>query len=395
MSGPPGELERLRRELAAAAADRDRLAAELDRTRSELAAARSHVREVEALRSRMIETTPDCIKILSLDATVEWLSDSARDLFELDDLGAVVGMPWLDFWKDEHHDAAAAAVEAARAGTSGRFEGFCPTLKGKPRWWSVVVAPIEGPSGRPERLFAVTRDISTLKSQEAELRKRVELEQLFVATIGHELRNPLNAIVNQASALLEQCALPPQAAKALPAILWAGERAARLISNLLSYSELHLHGAVPLLRRPCDLGALAARVVDEVHAVLPGRHIEVWRDGDLVGPFDDVRLAQILGNLISNAVVHSPPGTPIAIRIAGRGGRVSIEVENGGPPIPGEDLAMLFEPLRRGEASAARARDGLGLGLFVCRALSEAHGGTIAVRSTPGATVFAVDLPLG
>ena len=98
--------------------------------------------------------------MLDLDARLQFMSTGGQVVMEVDDFEQIRGCPWPEFWSGPDRDAATTAVEAARAGGVGRFQGFTPTAKGTPRWWDVVLTPINGPDGRPERLLSVSRDIT-------------------------------------------------------------------------------------------------------------------------------------------------------------------------------------------------------------------------------------------
>jgi len=137
--------------------------------------------EVE-LKSRIIENSSDCVKVLDLDARLLSMNTGGMAALEISDFESVVGSSWVDFWKGEDRTKAAAAVEVARQGGEGRFVGFFATLKTQqPRWWHVVVSPLPGDSGGVEGLLAISRDITDLKRAEderarAEARKRAILE---------------------------------------------------------------------------------------------------------------------------------------------------------------------------------------------------------------------------
>jgi formate hydrogenlyase transcriptional activator len=140
------------------------------------------LRAGDELKTRIIETSRDCVKVLDLDANLLSMNAGGVAALEIPDLNAVLGSCWLDFWTGTDRQAALAALEVARQGGVGRFVGFFPTVANRqPRWWHVVVSAIAGPDGRPERLLAVSRDVSDWKEAElsrerAEARKRAILE---------------------------------------------------------------------------------------------------------------------------------------------------------------------------------------------------------------------------
>jgi signal transduction histidine kinase len=168
----------------------------------------------------------------------------------------------------------------------------------------------------------------------------------------------------------------------------------RIVSVLLDYARVRAGQSIPLHRRPCDVASLAAAVADESEAANPGREIRRSGSGDPTGRWDPDRIAQVLANLVSNALDYSPPDTAVDLAWREEGDAVAVEIANDGPPIPPDVLPRLFEPFRRAERQRAGGKDGLGLGLFIARAIVAAHGGRIDARSAPGErTLFTVRLP--
>ncbi len=128
--------------------------------------------DAEFLRS-VLASSNDCIVVLDLDGRTQFVSPGGIESMEVADVDAIVGLSWLRVWKGADHEAARAAVAEARAGGTGRFQGFCPTHKGTPKWWDVVISPLPGPDGRPERLVSVGRDVT----ESAHAQKRLNLSE--------------------------------------------------------------------------------------------------------------------------------------------------------------------------------------------------------------------------
>ncbi len=129
-------------------------------------AAQHALRTSEAYNRSVVESSPDCLKILSLDARLLYMTPGGCRLMEVDDFCVLQNAEWLPFWKGDDQVAARAAVEAARAGGRGQFRGFCPTAKGTPKWWEVTITPILGANGQPEKLLVVSRDITERRRTE-------------------------------------------------------------------------------------------------------------------------------------------------------------------------------------------------------------------------------------
>jgi len=255
-------------------------------------------------------------------------------------------------------------------------------------------APVKDREGRTVMVTAAVVDITDLKRFEEQLRQTAEFRERFLGIVSHDLRNPLSIITLSATLLLRQETLPERALRLAQRISLNAEQMARMIGDLLDLTRGRLGGGIPIAPAPCDLGPLGRRVVSELEVAHPARELRLEARGDLQGEWDQDRLAQLLGNLLRNAVDYSPEGTPITLALHGEGQQVRLEVRNQGEPIPAAVLPGLFEPFRRGELRGSRSTSGLGLGLYIVQQIATAHGGGVEVRSThEEGTVFTVRLP--
>lgn len=224
-------------------------------------------------------------------------------------------------------------------------------------------------------------------------RKSAEFERQLVGIVTHDLRSPLTAILLATRSLLRKAEAGP-ATSALERI----ERSARRIESvthlLLDFTRARLGAGIPVVPQPVDLQALCHDTVEEARAGAPERLIQEDYAGDLQGQWDAERLAQVLANLLQNALKYSPPDTPVRVLAAAVEGGVRVEVHNQGEPIPRELRPRLFEPFQSGARSAETVKKSLGLGLYIVREIVQAHAGGINVRSEPGlGTVFTLTLP--
>jgi len=163
-----------------------------DRTEQQRAAEVQRA-DAEFLRS-VLASSNDCIVVLDLDGRTQFVSPGGIESMEVADVEAIVGLSWLRVWEGADHEAARAAVAEARAGGTGRFQGFCPTHKGTPKWWDVVISPLPGPDGRPERLVSVGRDVTeSAHAQErlnlSEARLRLAIDAAEVGTWDLDLQS--------------------------------------------------------------------------------------------------------------------------------------------------------------------------------------------------------------
>jgi PAS domain S-box-containing protein len=235
---------------------------------------------------------------------------------------------------------------------------------------------------------AVARNIALAVEKQASHDER----DRFLGIVGHDLRNPLGAISMSANALLRRD-LGEGEARTVRRIVSSAERMERLIAQLLTFAQARQGGGVPLRIATVDLGAIARHVVDELEAAHPERLVLLSEDGDLGGFWDPDRLAEVLSNLVGNAIQHGDE-SPVHVRLSAEPERVLLEIQNRGPTIPADLQPRLFDPFRRGGSSDRRKAGSVGLGLYISRELVRAHGGTIGVRSTEAdGTVFSVELP--
>lgn len=147
------------------------------------------LRASEELLLKVLGSSHDCIKLLDVDARLLWMNACGRRVMQIQDFQPLQNTQWLDFWPAPHHLAAGAAVAAARAGQSGTFTGYCPTTTGIPKWWDVVISPVLDAAGRPEKLLAISRDITERQQAEEALQKRAaELERFHRLSVGRELQ---------------------------------------------------------------------------------------------------------------------------------------------------------------------------------------------------------------
>ncbi|WP_395844906.1 PAS domain S-box protein [Archangium violaceum] len=227
-----------------------------------------------------------------------------------------------------------------------------------------------------------------------EAQEAIRVREDVVAIVSHDLRTPLNAISLSATSLLKRGDMDKRTTTAVSRIQAAADRASRMIRDLLDFNQARMRG-IPVHREPLDFHALVLKGVKEVRLAHPDRHIAFHASGEAQGEWDGDRLAQVVTNLVGNALQHSPEDSPVRVSTRSEGAHVLLEVhnENAGRAIPPEVLSHLFEPYRRGPEAGAR-HGSLGLGLFITRQIVLAHEGDLHVRSTPEeGTTFTVRLP--
>jgi two-component system, OmpR family, sensor kinase len=228
----------------------------------------------------------------------------------------------------------------------------------------------------------------------AEKQASEERLRQFLADASHELRTPLASIRGYAE-LFRMGALEDEegSEKAMARIEQEAARMGVLVEDLLLLARMD--EVRDRVREPVDVAALARDAVDDARATAPDRAIDLELDADpppVLGDADELR--QVLANLLRNALVHTPPGTPVDVAVRSAGGRVELEVRDHGPGLPVDDGEALFERFWRADPARRRGPAGAGLGLAIVAAIVHAHGGEVSAAGAEGGGArFEVVLP--
>jgi signal transduction histidine kinase len=241
-------------------------------------------------------------------------------------------------------------------------------------------------------LFRINRDIARREELERALREAAHSQEQFVGILGHDLRNPLSAIV-MATNRLERGDLPETQSSAIARITSSTTRMWRMIDQLLDLTQARLSDGIPITPKPeTDLCAVVTSTVDELRTAYPAAELVVEMSGQVLGLWDPDRMAQVVSNVVANAI-HYGVG-PVEVRVRTADGTAMLEVHNGGPPIPEDLLPHVFEAFHRRPQDGTTSSRGLGLGLFIAERIVGAHGGRIDVRSADReGTTFSISLP--
>ena len=232
--------------------------------------------------------------------------------------------------------------------------------------------------GKAEVFFRLHRQRQQLAQQLREQTETLRLNEMFTAVLGHDLRNPLSAILMAAHIVQQQSDSEPVRATA-KRILLSGKRMTRMIDDMLDLARARLAGGIPLRVSHTDVAEPVQRVVREYEIAFPERRIELKQDGDLAGDWDADRLAQVASNLIGNALQHGSADHTIQVQLDGTGAEgIVLSVINVGR-IPEHMLPHLFEPFQGGQRQPGQ-NQGLGLGLYIVRQIVQAHQGSVDVQ---------------
>ena len=225
-------------------------------------------------------------------------------------------------------------------------------------------------------------------------RRSDELKTALLRAVTHNLRTPLASIKASVSGLRQPEATfsEEDRAELLAEIEEEADRLDRLVTNLLNASRLEA-GGLTLSAHPQDLGELVGAAVDRLQPRFAGRSVGVDIPEELPPvACDYTQIDQVVTNLLENALLHTPPGTPVLARASRQDGVVRVEVVDRGPGVPAAERERLFRPFERGQTHAP----GSGLGLTIARGFVEAHGGKLWLEDGPGAGArFVFTLPLG
>jgi PAS domain S-box-containing protein len=313
----------------------------------------------------------------------------------------VLGNAWTYFLHPDDRDTYAAAYQYALSSLQPFEHQFrFRRHDGEYRWMMSLALPQFGPSGKFSGYTGATFDITALKRAEESLRTADQRKDEFIAMLAHELRNPLAPITNVVQ-MLKSADMDEKTVDWAHGVLERQLRnLSRMVNDLLDVSRVS-HGKIQLHRERVELNELIVRSIDALRPTMDAAEKQIAIElptKPVVMHADPVRLEQVIGNLVHNAVKFTPHGGHIWVSaaLADGGHEVRISVRDDGDGIAGDQLPRVFELFVQGNTSLDRAQGGLGIGLTLVRGLVELHGGTIEARSDgPGqGSEFVVTLPL-
>ncbi len=284
----------------------------------------------------------------------------------------------------------ACPLEATSPSDRLEVEGDIMRRDGRRTSVSITYSPLYDSEGSLVNIIGSVHDVTRFREAE-------EMKAMFISVISHELKTPVALIKGYANTLRREDAHwdSKTVEESLGIIDEESDRLDRLINNLLEASRIQA-GTLKMEMSDVRIPKLAAKAVERFRVQTTNHELQLDFPPDfpsLVG--DEERLQGVLYNLISNAIKYSPNGG--TIRVGGRVGRDHVEVfvSDQGQGIPSEQQSRLFEPFYRVDSSLGRRTQGVGLGLFLSKAIIEGHGGRIWVESAPGkGSVFRFTLPL-
>ena len=239
--------------------------------------------------------------------------------------------------------------------------------------------------------FELHRRKQELAQQLQERTEALRVNEMFMAVLSHDLRNPLQTI-KMAATLLKRQTDASKNQELAERLLGNSQRMARMVEDLLDVTRIRQAGGLRLTVADMDLAPLCEAAVEDARHCSVERVLHYQAQGDTQGRWDGERLAQVVSNILGNAVKHGAADAPIKVTLDGsQPGEVVLAIENGGT-IPSALLPDLFKPFRGGERQPGQS-EGLGLGLYIAQQIAQAHGGSIQVQSAEGQTRFEIRLP--
>jgi sigma-B regulation protein RsbU (phosphoserine phosphatase) len=355
--------------------------------------------------SRALTSARDLDEVLSLTvARAAELLDSEKVVLILsgdDDSLAVRASRGLDdaaagAFRDTVQDGLSERLAALLGGKSEEFLAVPLVMDGNVTGFLAVTRRAgDSDPEDDEWLLSALADQVAVALEMSRLDETAAFRERLIGIIGHDLRNPLQAISMGSDYLLMHGTIGQAEMKAVRRIAGSASRMAHLIDQLLDFTRARLGSGIVLDRQQSSLSAVCSQVVDEIAVANPSADLQFQAEGDAESLWDRQRLAQVFSNLIKNALQHGAAGRPIVVRLRENHGEVVVEIHNEGPPIAPDLLPRLFDPFRQGSPQVGRSTSSMGLGLYIADQVVRAHDGEIAVTSTADhGTTFKVTLPL-
>ncbi len=378
-----------------------------DRKRAELAQEQLVAQSEKERRiyEAALSNTPDFVYVLGVDHRIIYANEA---LIKMWGQGDPRGKTWLELgyepWHAQMHDREIDQVVATRGPIRGEVPFTGTTGR---RIYDYIFVPVLGPHGEVVAVAGTTRDVTERKEAEQAIREQAErlreadsAKDEFLATLSHELRNPLAPLRNSLHLLRLAGGNPGDAATAPIHAMMERQvnHLVRLVDDLLEVSRIS-RGTFALRKERVKVAAIVRNAVETSDPLIQaaGHKLDVslpreplWVDGD------PVRLAQILANLLNNAAKYTDAGGQISLQVRREGAAALISIRDNGVGIAPGALPHMFGMFSRGDRSSGRDQAGLGIGLALSRRLAEMHGGAIEARSDgPGkGSEFTVRIPL-
>ena len=335
------------------------------------------------LNAELFRSSGDCIKILSLDGKLCQMNPGGVVALELAEPDQLIGKVWWSSWPDDSKPVVETAFNVAKSGSNHQFHAFCPTAKGAPRWWDVVASPIYDVAGQVKEVMVVSRDMTELFLVREELKKANQLKDELLATVAHELRNPISAAMT-ATHLLKIKEFDHRRVTEFAGLIQRQlSHMSRIAEDLLDASRIS-RGEISLDMQRLSMKSVLADTLEQLHSAHTAKKQLVSLtvpENDCLVMGDRTRLVQVAGNVLANAIRYTPENGVIQVVLSRIQNSINLSITDSGIGIDSERIAGIFDLYVQGGKMRARRTDGLGLGLSLVKALVTAHGGSVTAES--------------
>jgi PAS domain S-box-containing protein len=379
---------------------------EMKKTEIALRESEERMRRAEERLATLANAMPQLVWIGRTDGTMEYVNRRLCEYTGISEAAAKLPDTWANVIHPQDRDQSMATwSEATAKGEPYSLEHRLRGHDGEYRWFLVRAQPERDPAGRIARWYGTSTDIDEAKrlekhlvATEAALREVDMRKDLFLATLSHELRNPLAPIRNAAQ-ILSSPALPPQRLQwAQTVIQRQVKHMAWLLDDLLDVARI-TQGKLELKKARVALTSIVDAAVEAARPLLDDKKHNLIVNLPSAAPIleaDPLRLSQVLSNLLTNAAKYTNPGGHIELSGHVEANTVRLTVKDDGIGIPAESLERIFDMFSQVDSRSAHSDGGLGIGLSLVKGLVELHGGTTEAASAGIAkgSVFTVRLPL-
>jgi PAS domain S-box-containing protein len=350
------------------------------------------------LLAAIVASSNDAIVSKTLDGVITSWNIGAERLFEYSAEEAIGKPITLIIPPDRIEEEERILQQLGRGFRVHDYETVRMAKSGRLLDVSVSISPLRDTSGRVVGASKVARDVSIRKRAEAALKEADRRKDEFLATLAHELRNPLAPIRNSLETMALAKPQDPVIDQARGIIDRQVEHMVRLVDDLLEVSRI-TRGKIDLRWETVELASVLASAIETSQPLIDAAHHELFIEGSregLVVEADPVRLSQVFANLLNNAAKYTDPGGKIWLAVREQGDRVEISVRDTGVGISEEMLPHVFEMFSQASRSQRRTQGGLGIGLSLVQSLVQMHAGSVTAHSEGigRGSEFVVRLPL-
>jgi len=365
--------------------------------RDHLVERESHL-QAQAYLAAIVSSSDDAIISKTFDGIIQTWNAGAQRIFGYT-AEEIIGQSITRLIPPERQDEEPKLLERLRRGESiDHFETVRVTKGGRRIDISLTVSPVRDANCRLIGASKIARDITQRKQAEAALREADRRKDEFLATLAHELRNPLAPIRNSLHILRLKAANDPAADSVFEMMERQVNHMVRLVDDLMEVSRI-TRGSIELRREPIDLAAVIRSAVETSRPLIEaaGHQLAISLPREAISLYgDEVRLAQVFANLLNNAAKYTDSGGQIWITARREDSEVAVTVRDNGIGLEAHALPIVFDMFMQADRQHERSQGGLGIGLTLVKSLVEMHGGSVSVRSAGQnqGSEFTVRLPI-